>query len=267
MRKIDQILIAPHNLILKQLGFLADVVSEGIGSIVEYEVAKRHVRTELPDLPRIANDDAVGQVRRLLNDPDVAARGTSIEARLLEFARIPQRVNTEPTWTAFLKRAERAATNVGFSADSSAGLIGAIGELVDNVLRHSESRARGIVGYHQRPDGSFEYVVSDEGVGILTSLRTAPEFAGLRDDFEALQMAVLPGVSRFGRGHARGYGFRAVFLPLQAASGSIRLRSGRAVLEVRGMGASPDEASCRQRHPFAGVTVSVRMELRAQKSS
>lgn len=171
---------------------------------------------------------------------------------------IPPTLRHNNAWSAFVKRADATARAAGFAEAVAAGLAGAIGELADNIMQHSEAPESGIAAFAGNP-GRFEYVVADAGVGMLASLRRASEFGSIRDDMEALQLAITAGVSRHGKGVGYGYGYRAVFLPLRASSGLIRLRSGMGVLEVSGVGPTPDQARCIQRPQHRGVVVSVEL--------
>ena len=83
-------------------------------------------------------------------------------------------------WQLWASRADQAALAAGFPARVAAEIVGALGELQDNVFRHSEASRTGLVAFAARP-GSFEVVVSDSGVGVLASLRSHPDYSGIED--------------------------------------------------------------------------------------
>jgi len=227
-----------------------------ITEMIEYEFFRRGSRPELPPLIEFSPAVPAHQIQKAMDDRKINLYRLSLQPIPIDFTAIPRELSAIPAWTAFVKRAEVTAREVGFANEVAAGIAGAIQELADNVVRHSEVPDSGMAGF-ANSNGTFEYIIADAGVGMLQSLRNAPEFASLRDDLEALPLAITPGVSRFGRGSGFGYGFRAVFLPLRAAVGKIRLRSGSAVLSVEGSSIRPDLARCSQRPHHQGVVVSV----------
>ena len=91
-------------------------------------------------------------------------------------------------------RADQAALAAGFPARTAAEIIGALGELQDNVFRHSEASLTGLVAFAARK-GAFELVVSDCGIGVLASLRSHPDYQRIEDAGAALSVAVANGES------------------------------------------------------------------------
>jgi hypothetical protein len=232
------------------------VFFERVGTVVEYEFFRRSSRPELPAMAEFTKLPISAHISALFADRSIGVRNLSLQATVADAIAVPPLLGGDPAWTAFIKRAEATARVVGLAESVAAGLAGAIHEMADNIVQHSNATDSGIAAFARTGD-TFEYVVGDAGMGILASLRNAPEFRSIRDDLEALPLAVTPGVSRRGRSVGYGYGFRAVFLPLRAASGSVRLRSGRAVLHMTGIGAGPDKGTCSQRPDHQGVVVSV----------
>ncbi len=90
----------------------------------------------------------------------------------------------------------------------------------------------GLVAY-QALAGAFEFVVADEGIGALASLRSNPRFAALDDDREALPMVLQDGCSRRSD-PSRGKGFNDIFRGLADHNGSLRSRSGNATVLIEG---------------------------------
>lgn len=252
---LDELAVAPLSA-LNGTVHLGDAFADRVGPIVEYEFFRRHTRPELPPLSAHSDSSVVRRVVGLLDGVLPLSPNLSLQQTAADAIAIPATLGRDTAWTAFVKRAEATARAVGFADSIAAGLAGAISELADNVIQHSEASNSGFAAF-ARSTGKFEYVVADSGIGMLASLRRAPEFRALRDDLEALPLAVTPGISRHGRGVGYGYGYRAVFLPLRAAHGTVRLRSGQAVLEIAGMGPEPDQARCSQRPHHQGVAVSV----------
>ncbi len=253
---LDELAVAPASAIPDAVGSLSAMFGDRVGPIVEYEFFRRHAGTHLPRLSDHTQSSIARQVVQLLDGIRPLTLNLSLQAATADAIVIPAALGRDTAWTAFLKRAEMTARTVGFAESVAAGLTGAIHELGDNVIQHSEAPDSGLAAF-ARSRAGFEYVIADSGIGMLASLRRAPEFRSLRDDLEALPLAMTPGVSRHGRGVGYGYGYRAVLLPLRAAHGVIRLRSGQAVLEMAGIGPQPDHGRCSQRPHHQGVVVSV----------
>ncbi len=254
---VDDLALAPTAALPVVLEAINGAGSFGVGAIVEYELYRRNNRQELPPLQEWLISPATQLVGNLLDGAAASPANISLQALAADAMRIPNESGRNVAWTAFLKRAEATARDSGFADLVSSGFAGAIGELADNVVQHSQEPNTGLVAFCGGR-GVFEYVVADSGIGMLASLRAAPEFRSLRDDVEALPLAITSGVSRRGRGSGYGYGYRAVFLPLQAVSGAVRLRSGKAVLQIEGAGCQPDRGRCSQRPPHQGVVATVR---------
>lgn len=253
---LDELAVAPTAAFNGTMVELGRIFADRVGPIVEYELFRRHNRPELPPLHENSDSPIVHRIAKVLDGQSSPHANLSLQPINADAVGIPPLLGADAAWTAFVKRAEVTARAAGFADSVSAGLAGAIRELADNVIQHSGAPATGIAAFARTAD-RFEYVVADSGIGMLASLRRAPEFRSLRDDLEALPLAVMPGVSRHGRGVGYGYGYRAVFLPLRAADGSVRLRSGGAVLQLAGAGPRPDHGRCSQRPYHQGVAVSV----------
>lgn len=135
--------------------------------------------------------------------------------------------------TAFLLEAQKAAVAAGFSRRVAAMLVGGFAEMQSNVYEHSGQPASGLAAF-RGTDQCFEFVVSDGGMGVLASLSSCSEFAGLRDHGDALRLALQDGVSRYGRSAARGHGFRTLFTGLANLGSELRFRSGDHALTING---------------------------------
>lgn len=160
-------------------------------------------------------------------------------------------------WRLWASRADQAALAAGFPARIAAEIVGALGELQDNVFRHSEAYQTGLAAFAARP-GSFELSVSDCGIGVLDSLRSHPDYQRIKDAGAALSVAVANGESRFGRGSGCGFGMGQMFRALANHDGDLRFRSEDHALEVRGHSPSlQGRVQLHQKAALPGLTVSV----------
>ena len=182
--------------------------------------------------------------------------GDSEETGFVRTERWGKRYDTR--LTALLMRAKRAGQRIsGLSAQVSGQLAGAMGELESNIHEHAESPETGVVAYRAEA-GAFEFVVSDRGMGILASLRSSPEYAELADGGVALRAALTEGVSRYGTGTGRGFGFKPIFAGLMDLYGELRFRSGDHAVTMDGIGPGVATARISQKAPLKGFFASVR---------
>lgn len=137
----------------------------------------------------------------------------------------------EAVLNSFKIDAHRAALAAGFV--KPALLVAAVGELIGNVIDHSEAIGSGVAVFSAEV-GRFEFVVADTGIGALRSLTRNPDHAILSDDGAALLAMVEAGVSRFARDSGHGNGFRPIFEKLADMSGHLRFRSGGYALTLDG---------------------------------
>jgi len=127
-------------------------------------------------------------------------------------------------WDLWTKHAENIATAQGLNRHLIAALLGALVELQDNVYEHSNAPDTGLVAYAVTPT-SFEFVVADQGIGVLSSLKQNPKFAEVSDAGLALELAITDGVSRFPAESGRGQGFHQLFRALVGHNAELRFRS------------------------------------------
>lgn len=137
-----------------------------------------------------------------------------------------------PTLNSFKVDAHKAvlAANFGKAAPL---VIAAMGELIGNILDHSEATSTGFVGFLTR-ERLIEFVVADRGIGVLESLRKSVVHEGLSDHGAALSSMIENGVSRFGLDTLHGNGFRPIFERLADMNGHLRFRSGNYALSLDG---------------------------------
>lgn len=159
-------------------------------------------------------------------------------------------------WSSFGVAAHKAALAAGFPAGIVRRLIGAVGEIRDNVLEHSEAPDTGSVMFRSRP-GSFEFAVADAGIGVLASMKSNSEYRHLRDEGDALWCALSDGESRFGKAAGRGTGFSQLFKSLAALNASLRFRSGDHALTVSGRNPTLISAHVAKKPPAPGFLCSV----------
>lgn len=266
MRLLDEVCLAQPEVVAAAGDRLAGLLDDGIGAIVEYELFRRTMRPRLPALTCAVDDPIAVGFDRLVAGGSSDSTAPSMQPLPYDFMRIPTELRDDNGWVAFVQRARVSAREAGYSHDVASAVAGAIEELADNVVQHSRADGPAFAGFAKKSK-RFEYVVADTGVGMLASLQECPEFRSLRDDLEALPLAIRSGISRKGRNSGCGYGFRAVFAPLRFASGYVRLRSGAAVLEIEGYGPHRDTGVCSQRHDYKGVIVSATLDCRQETTS
>ncbi len=91
-------------------------------------------------------------------------------------------------WDQWTTHAENAAKAQGLNANLVSGLLGALVEIQDNVYEHSKAPETGVVAY-ATTSNSFEFVVADRGIGVLSSLRQNAAYSNLTDAGAALRLA------------------------------------------------------------------------------
>jgi anti-sigma regulatory factor (Ser/Thr protein kinase) len=183
------------------------------------------------------------------------------ESELLGFYRPTSPASTESIdWIKFSLAAQKAAKASGFDQPTSAQLVAAFQELVSNIHEHSGSPETAFVAFSACPK-TFEFVVCDDGDGLLSTLRTASEYSTLEDEGRALELTLTDGVSRFGASMGRGYGFRPIFTGLANIGGHLRFRSGDHALTISGGKFRLPLAQVSQRLPMPGFSASVLCQL------
>lgn len=163
--------------------------------------------------------------------------------------------NGDTHWTAFQFAMHKALLAAGFPSLFARGLVGAMDEMQNNILDHSNAVDTGLIAYRVNVD-RVEWVVADRGIGVLSSLQCGA-FPSLTDAGEALKIALTDGRSRFGIGKGRGYGFRELFKALSARHGSLRFRSDDQALTIAGVSPSLSRARLQQRAHVTGFSVTV----------
>jgi hypothetical protein len=139
-------------------------------------------------------------------------------------------------------------------------LVAAMGELMGNVVDHSEATESGTALFSAEA-GRFEFVIADTGIGVLRSLTRNPGLAGLADYGAALQAMVETGVSRFARDSGHGNGFRPIFEKLADMTGQLRFRSGDYALTLDGRFGDRIARQVSQKPRLAGFFAAVSCSL------
>lgn len=161
-------------------------------------------------------------------------------------------------WDQWTKHVENAAIAAGLPRTLVAGLMGALGELQDNVFEHSGQPESGLIAYGAS-DGAFEFVVADSGRGVLASLRENSDFAHLPDSGEALRAAISDGSSRHARSTGHGYGIGQLFRALAHDAAELRFRSGDYALRLWGDAPSlTGQVELAQKAWLDGLTITAR---------
>jgi anti-sigma regulatory factor (Ser/Thr protein kinase) len=229
-----------------------------IGPLVEIAMAK----SALPDVYSAVTVESpvFHQINRALREGVISGAGARDRAGVFPLSRYhpdgdgPERL----VWDQWAKHAENAANAAGVARGLAAGLMGAIGELMDNVFEHSGRPESGVVSY-AASDGAFEFVVADGGRGVLASLRENPEFAALPDSGTALRVAASDGASRHARSSGHGYGIGQLFRALAHDAAELRFRSGDYALRLWGDAPSlTGQVELAQKAWLGGLAVSVR---------
>ena len=114
-----------------------------------------------------------------------------------------------------------------YDPDAANALHNGIVEAGINVVDHSRRRGGFIAAQITHQGRRLSFSVSDSGIGLLGSLAQR----GARDDRQALQLAVQPGVSEHDD-PGRGVGLSDLVQELSRLDGHLHLVSGRSSLSV-----------------------------------
>ena len=170
------------------------------------------------------------------------------------------RTSTDAAWetdsVAFLMEVQRAGREIAILPGTLPGqMVAAMSELASNIEEHANSVDTGVVAF-RATEGAFEFVVADQGIGVLRSLRGSPQFLTLDDHGRALELALTDGVSRF-PDPRRGHGFRPIFQGLADLNGYLRFRSGDHAVIMDGTNHGLATAQTVQKPDLKGFLASV----------
>lgn len=202
-----------------------------IGPVVELMYARRMLPNEYTQVSIEVPFAAL--VQGAMESGRISGGGYDERAGVFPLGRNLSGSSAQTQWEQWALHAQNAAVTHGLKRTLVDGLIGALGELQDNVYEHSEAAESGLVAYAVSA-GVFEFVVADAGIGVLASLRKNQEFASLTDSGEALKVAASDGASRFDRNTGHGFGIGALFRALARDAGGLRFRSGDYSMSIHG---------------------------------
>lgn len=220
---LDDVLFQPVNL---QKQTFKETSAYRIGPLVELGFTNTD---HLKSLSKHKSQDEVEALLQAMAQKGLAySKGYIATApKFFEFFRTPQTADEFECdeWNAFARRFENAATQAGLPKIFAKELTGTFGEMASNLFEHSERITSGLVGYRWNQQ-EFEYIVADNGIGVLKSLQKHSDYASLADSEEALLTALTEGESRHGRAAKRGNGFNTLTLNIASRSSCLRFRSG-----------------------------------------
>jgi hypothetical protein len=234
---------------------MSDHVFSNIGTIVELELLRKS-NLGLPPIYSFKETSRLQLFRKIAEGSD----GAMIENRagVARFIRSYWGAdeNEPDEYYDFCQTIQKAARNAGFPSKNAAELVAATRELVGNIYDHSNATSSGLVGFSLFKR-MLEVVVADEGVGVLRSLKMSDEFSHLRDSGEALNVALIDGVSRYGAKSGHGGGFRSLFRGLVNLSSKIRFRSGDHSLDIHGTSPTSRSGRIGKKAELQGFVVSI----------
>jgi anti-sigma regulatory factor (Ser/Thr protein kinase) len=178
----------------------------------------------------------------------------------LGFAPMTAIRTSDTVWTDAANRIKRLSVQAGFSVDHSGKFVAAIAELMGNILDHSQRPETGYIAFHVEPR-KLEFVVADRGVGILSSLKSNPEYARLSDHGRAIELALSEGISRYPREEGHGFGFRPLFVGLANIARSLRFRSGDHCREIVRFSDGPPQSRTYELAALDGFLCAVTCEV------
>lgn len=199
-----------------------------LGPLVEFAILKAQTKLGSAAISRVVQANALWS---MFSTQDV---GIVIElGARAGYLRLTNRSVADTEFTKLSILSKRSARAAGFDDRAASQLSAALGEMLSNIIEHSEACATGLVAFQAR-DGCFEFVVADQGIGALQSLRTNERFAALTFDREALPRVLEGGCSRY-NDPGRGHGFDDMFRGLANHNGHLRFRSGDAAVLIDGI--------------------------------
>lgn len=252
----DDLLWAVQSGNLSTLGQVNVERSGRLGPLIEMLMARRENPALFTQVRFAAPFASV--IEDALDGSAIAGNGYAARQGAFPLTQFAETGDGSDQWALWRSRAEQAAVAVGFAKPLAAAIIGAMGELQDNVLRHSRRPETGLIAFAATPSG-FEIVVADAGVGVLASLRENPDYGDLVDAGAALRVAVEDGQSRFGHASGAGFGMGQMFRALANHDGELRFRSDDHAFTVRGHSPSlQGSVELSHKARLGGLVISVR---------
>lgn len=147
----------------------------------------------------------------------------------------------------------------GVSLHMTTGVVGslklALNELMTNAFDHSES-SRGCYVCAQSYNRSkkIRLCIADFGIGILAALKRVPEYEYLRNDYQAIKLAIREGVtSRIGK--EAGYGLTHIHRFIKVNRGKMYILSGKGKILWDYTGAKEREKKQTMHNAFKGAII------------
>ncbi len=163
---------------------------------------------------------------------------------------------------AFWLEVRKSLTAWGLDSSATAGaIVGAFREMHDNVLQHSGKPFSGLCGFSFADCGSFEFGVSDSGVGLTTAYLSANPGEVTIDSSQLLEDAVLHGKSRLSD-PGRGTGFGTLLRTLRRFDAGVRIRTDCISLNLTPLGGSEYSAELREQAHLPGFVVCAQLKPR-----
>jgi anti-sigma regulatory factor (Ser/Thr protein kinase) len=140
--------------------------------------------------------------------------------------------------------------------DRTAVLL-AVEEIARNVVDHAESPIGGFaIAQRSTSRREFEVAVADGGVGIAASLRRNPSHREVATDSDAIERALMPGVTSNPGSDNQGVGLATIRDMLRENGGTLLVRSGRGAVEDGCHQSAHDD-----RPAVCGTLVAMRMRI------
>jgi hypothetical protein len=232
-----------------------------LGPWVELAVAHAQMPGQYRAL-RFADGRLWNDLQRALKHAEICGTEYHANFGVFPLTKVGTTSQEQEIWDHWCLRFRLAAESSGFPKAFAGALTGAMGELQDNIPLHSENIRSGLVAFKSLP-GAFEFVVSDQGIGVLASLQKNPDYQDLPHAGEALKIAASDGGSRFAKETGHGYGIGQLFRALAGVEGDIRFRSGDHAYELSGSGPNPSGLiSLGQKSHLPGLTISITCRTR-----
>lgn len=203
-----------------------------IGPLIELVIAKRAHPDQFANV--VFKSPFVRAIENALDHGVISGTAPGSITGIFPLSKLYARTESgEEMWLHWRSRVEQAANASGFSRSFAAAMAGALGELQDNVLEHSDAPDTGLLAF-AATRSSLELVVSDSGIGVLASLKQNPEHSNLTDSGTALKVAITDGKSRHSSSSGHGFGIGSLFRALVNHDAQLRFRSGDYALTISG---------------------------------
>lgn len=228
-----------------------------IGPFVEWLLLSRMVATTLPSLASFGAVPVVAQLLDALGNSGrpVFVDGSNGSVGFIRITRDFEDVDNAG-WAKFKMQMSTKAQIAFLAGAEARALVGALEEIENNVLQHSQRSHDAVVAFVAKPD-EFSFVVGDNGIGPLSSFRSCSEYEYLADHGEALRLTLADGASRYGHSSGHGKGYNSLFIGLAMMQANLRFRTGNKMLSIRGVGPSRAADTITDRTFLQGFLASV----------